>query len=196
MPLVAGAQYSVEELRNLILIPSASASCIAIVEHISGSEQAFVERMNATAKSLGLNATYYNCHGARINYISARSMAALVRTFIQRYPDILNYTSKSAYDFRGHTYKNTNYLLSSMHYPGTDGFKTGTISAAGYCVATTASRDNRRIISVVMKSTSTTQRFVDSKILLDYGFAEAARRDAARADTYLKDVSIPAQAVP
>lgn len=196
VPLVAGAQYSVEELLNLIMIPSASASCIAIAEHISGSEQAFVTRMNTTAKSLGLNATYYNCHGARVNYISAHSMATLVRTFIQQYPDILNYTSKTSYDFRGHTYGNTNRLLSSMYYPGTDGFKTGTISAAGYCVATTASRNDRRIISIVMKSTSNAQRFVDSKILLDYGFAEAARRDAARASTYLKDVSIPAQAVP
>lgn len=196
VPLVAGAQYSVEELLNLILIPSASASCIAIAEHISGSEQAFVARMNQTAKALGLNASYSNCHGARINYISARSMAVLVRTFIQEYPDILNYTSKSSYNFRGRTYNNTNHLLNTMPYPGADGFKTGTISAAGYCVATTASRDNRRIISVVMKSTSTSQRFVDSKILLDYGFAESARRDAARASTYIKDVSIPAQAVP
>ena len=89
VPLVSGAQYTVEELLNLIMIPSASASCIAIAEHISGSEQAFVARMNQTAKSLGLNARYTNCHGARINYISARSMAVLVRLFIQQYPDIL-----------------------------------------------------------------------------------------------------------
>ena len=196
VPLVSGAQYTIEELLNLIMIPSASASCIAIAEHISGSEQAFVARMNQTAKSLGLNARYTNCHGARINYISARSMAVLIRLFIQQYPDILTYTNKSSYNFRGRTYHNTNRLLSSMPYAGADGFKTGTISAAGYCVATTASRNNRRMISIVMKSTSTSQRFVDSKILLDYGFAEAARRDAARASTYIKEVSIPAQAVP
>ncbi len=196
VPLVAGGTYSVDELLNLIMIPSASASCIAIAEHISGSEQAFVKRMNETAKSFGMDATYYNSHGARINYITARSMAILVRKFIQDYPDILNYTRKSSYNFRGRTYGNTNHLLDTMYYEGADGFKTGTIAAAGYCVATTATRNNRRIISIVMKSSSTSQRFVDSKILLDHGFAEVARRDTAREKTYLKDLSVPAQAIP
>ncbi len=196
VPLNAGGTYSVDELLNLIMIPSASASCIAIAEHISGSEQAFVKRMNETAKSFGMDATYYNCHGARVNYITARSMAILVRKFIQDYPDILNYTRKSSYNFRGHTYGNTNHLLDTMYYEGADGFKTGTIAAAGYCVATTATRNNRRIISIVMKSSSTSQRFVDSRILLDYGFAEVARRDAAREKTYLKELNVPAQAIP
>ena len=152
--------------------------------------------MNQTARQLGLNATYYNCHGARVNYITARSMAMLVRRFIEDYPDILNYTRKSSYEFRGHTYSNTNKLLDSMYYPGADGFKTGTIDVAGYCVATTAVQNGRRMIAVVMKSTSTNQRFVDSKLLLDFGFAEAARRDASRAATYVADAYIPAQAVP
>ena len=155
-----------------------------MAEHISGSESAFVARMNQTAKDLGLNATYYNCHGAQPNYITARSQATLTKKFIDTYPDILRITSKSGYSFNGTYYNNTNHLLNTMApYEGLDGFKTGTISAAGYCVTTTAVRNGRRVISVVMKSTSDYQRFADSRQLLDYGFEQIQLRDASRAST-------------
>ena len=184
VPLTEGATYTVETLLHLIMIPSASASCIAMAEHISGSESAFVALMNQTAKDLGLNATYYNCHGAQPNYITARSQATLTKKFIDTYPDILRITSKSGYSFNGTYYNNTNHLLNTMApYEGLDGFKTGTISAAGYCVTTTAVRNGRRVISVVMKSTSDYQRFADSRQLLDYGFEQIQLRDASRAST-------------
>lgn len=108
VPLTEGATYTVDTLLHLIMIPSASASCIAMAEHISGSESAFVARMNATVKELGLNATYYNCHGAQPNYITARSQAALTKIFIDTYPDILRITSKSGFSFNGTFYNNTN----------------------------------------------------------------------------------------
>ena len=192
VPLTEGKTYSVDTLMHLIMIPSASASCIAMAEHISGSETAFVERMNQTADALGLNATYYNCHGARVNYITARSQAMLTRRFIQDYPDILRITSKSGVSFNGRWYNNTNHMLNTMApYEGLDGFKTGTISEAGYCVTTTAERNSRRVISVVMKSTSDAQRFADSRQLLDLGFSEIAKRDASRQTTTLQIVQQP-----
>lgn len=192
VPLTEGKTYSVDTLMHLIMIPSASASCIAMAEHISGSEAAFVERMNQTADVLGLNATYYNCHGARVNYITTRSQAMLTRRFIQDYPDILRITSKSGVSFNGRWYNNTNHMLNTMApYEGLDGFKTGTISEAGYCVTTTAERNGRRVISVVMKSTSDTQRFADSRQLLDLGFSEIAKRDASRQTTTLQIVQQP-----
>lgn len=192
VPLTEGKTYSVDTLMHLIMIPSASASCIAMAEHISGSEAAFVERMNQTADALGLNATYYNCHGARVNYITARSQAMLTRRFIQDYPDILRITSKSGVSFNGRWYNNTNHMLNTMApYEGLDGFKTGTISEAGYCVTTTAERNSRRVISVVMKSTSDAQRFADSRQLLDLGFSEIAKRDASRQTTTLQIVQQP-----
>lgn len=197
VPLTEGATYTVETLMHLIMIPSASASCIAMAEHISGSESAFVERMNQTADQLGLNATYYNCHGARVNYITARSQAMLTRRFIQDYPDILRITSKSGFSFNGRWYNNTNHLLNTMApYEGLDGFKTGTISEAGYCVTTTAERNGRRVISVVMKSTSDAQRFNDSRQLLDLGFSEIAKRDASRQTTVVQLVAQPTQVQP
>ncbi|GAB2044924.1 hypothetical protein AGATL06_14210 [Agathobaculum sp. TL06] len=192
VPLTEGATYSVDTLLHLIMIPSASASCIVMAEHISGSESAFVARMNQTAKDLGLNATYYNCHGAQPNYITARSQAKLTRRFINDYPDILRITSKSGFSFNGAYYNNTNHLLNTMApYEGLDGFKTGTIAEAGYCVTTTAVRDGRRVIAVVMKSTSDAQRFADSRQLLDYGFAEIQKRDAARKATSVQLTAAP-----
>ena len=192
VPLTEGATYTVDTLLHLIMIPSTSASCIAMAEHISGSESAFVTRMNATAKSLGLNATYYNCHGAQPNYITPRSQATLTKIFIDTYPDILRITSKSGFSFNGTYYNNTNHLLNTMApYEGLDGFKTGTISQAGYCVTTTAVRNGRRVIAVVMKSTSDAQRFADSRQLLDYGFEQIQKRDASRASTSVSFTTQP-----
>lgn len=197
VPLTEGATYSVDTLMHLIMIPSASASCIAMAEHISGSEAVFVERMNQTADALGLNATYYNCHGAQVNYITARSQAMLTRRFIQDYPDILRITAKSGFSFNGRWYNNTNHMLNTMApYEGLDGFKTGTISEAGYCVTTTAERNGRRVISVVMKSTSDAQRFADSRQLLDLGFSEIAKRDASRQTTAMQIIQQPSQVAP
>lgn len=173
VPLTAGSKVSVDTLLRLIMIPSASASCIVMAEYISGSEAAFVQRMNETAKRLGMTAEYKNCHGAHVHYLTARSQAILVRAFIDRFPQILNYTSLTGVTFNGKWYPNTNKLLPGLDYAydGVDGFKTGTISAAGYCLSATAVKNGRRIISVVMKSSNDRTRHTDSTALLDYGFA-------------------------
>ena len=178
VPLPAGSSVSVDMLLKLILLPSASASCIVMAEYISGSEAAFVQRMNETAARLGMDAHYQNCHGAHVHYLTARSQATLVRAFIQRFPQVLEYTSLTSVNFNGRTYRNTNYLLpgSQYAYEGADGFKTGTIAAAGYCLCATAQRDGHRIISVVMHSNNDRTRHTDSQAILDYGFQVLARR--------------------
>ena len=168
VPLTAGSSVSVDTLLRLILIPSASASCIVMAEYISGSEEAFVQRMNETAQRLGMTAAYENSHGAHVHYLTARSQATLVRAFIQRFPQVLNYTSLTGVTFNGKWYPNTNKLLPGLDYAydGVDGFKTGTISAAGYCLSATAVKNGRRIISVVMKSSNDKTRHTDSAALL------------------------------
>ena len=110
-----------------------------MAEYISGSEEAFVQRMNETARELGMTAEYENSHGAHVHYLTARSQAILVREFIQRYPQILDYTSLTGVSFNGKWYPNTNKLLPGLDYAyeGADGFKTGTITAAGYCLSAT-----------------------------------------------------------
>ena len=173
VPLTAGSSVSVDTLLKLILIPSASASCIVMAEYISGTEAAFVQRMNETAKRLGMTAEYKNSHGAHVHYLTARSQAILVREFIHRFPQILDYTSMTGVTFNGKWYSNTNKLLPGLDYayPGADGFKTGTITAAGYCLSATAVKNGRRIISVVMHSDNDRTRHTDSTALLNYDFA-------------------------
>ena len=172
VPLPAGGSVSVDNLLKLILVPSASASCIVMAEYIAGSEAAFVQRMNATAQRLGMQASYQNCHGAHVHYLTARAQATLVRECIRRFPQMLEYTSLPSITFNGKTYANTNQLLpgAAYAYEGVDGFKTGTINAAGYCLSATATRGNQRIISVVLHSSSNATRHTDSRKLLDYGF--------------------------
>ena len=173
VPLPYGQSQSVDTLLKLILIPSASASCIVMADYISGSEEAFVQRMNETAKRLGITAEYKNCHGAHVHYLTARSQAILVREFINRFPQVLEYTSMTGVTFNGKYYPNTNKLLPGLDYAydGVDGFKTGTITAAGYCLSATAVKNGRRIISVVMHADNDKTRHTDSAAILDYGFA-------------------------
>ena len=178
VPLTAGSSVSVDTLLKLILLPSASASCIVMAEYISGTESAFVDRMNATAQRLGMTAEYKNCHGAHVHYITARSQATLVKAFIDRFPQVLNYTSMPSMTFNGKVYANTNKLLpgSAYAYEGANGFKTGTIAAAGYCLSASAEQNGNRIISVVMHSDNDVTRHTDSQKILDYGFAVLASR--------------------
>lgn len=201
VPLPYGKSQSVDTLLKLILIPSASASCIVMADYISGSEAAFVQRMNETAKRLGMTAEYKNCHGAHVHYLTARSQAILVREFIHRFPQVLEYTSMTGVTFNGKYYPNTNKLLPGLDYAydGVDGFKTGTIDAAGYCLSATAVKNGRRIISVVMHADNDRTRHTDSTALLDYGFAmleyQAPYTDVAyhwcREDvTALKDLGV------
>ena len=187
VPLQSGASYTVHQLMQLIMVPSASASCVVIAEHISGTEEAFVERMNETAARMGVQAEYKNSHGAQPHYITARGVATLIRAFCQDYPDILEYTSLTSINFNGATYSNTNRLLPGGldYYPGTDGFKTGTIPEAGFCLSASVLRDGRRIIAVVLGASNRDTRNTDAIAILNYGFAELTRREEARAATTL-----------
>ncbi len=183
VPLKAGASYSVDTLLQLIFVPSASASCFVMAEYISGSEEEFVKRMNSEARAMGMKAEFKNSHGAQVHYTTAESIAILVRKFISRFPDVLNYTSLKSVTFNDTTYENSNHLLSWYYYEGADGFKTGTIVASGRCLAATAIRNGRRMITVIMNSESDVTRHTDSIALLDAAFQEAALRDASRAST-------------
>jgi len=176
---MAPGDHTVETLLRLIMLPSSNAACIAMAEYISGSESAFVALMNSTAHSYGLNANFVNPHGASrssYNHITAHSMAMLVRTFIQRHPDILRIASMSSMNYNGGTQNQTNLLIRSgaFQYGGADGFKTGTTAEAGACLSSTAFWNGKRIIVVTMNASNTdNQRYHDSRALLDYGFAVA-----------------------
>jgi len=181
--MTAGAYHSVRTMLYLIMLPSSNGASVALAEHISGSEAAFVERMNETATRLGMYAGFVNSHGATVNHTTAYSVAILTREFINRFPDMLNITSTERIWFEGRYLNNTNLTRrtdSAFFDPTIDGFKTGVIREAGWGHSLTAYRNGRRIIAVVMNSADNNARHRDATRLLDFGFEELARREAAR----------------
>jgi len=181
--IAAGSYYTVNDLLHMAMLPSSNRACIVLAEHISGSEAAFVVRMNETAAELGLSASFTNVYGAHNagHNSTAHSMGMLVYEFINRHPDILRITNTGSRVVGGQNQTNTNRFVHNRQVAGLDGFKTGTHAHAGFCIQATAVRNGRRIITVVMNSPNNDRRYSDTRLLMDFGFAELARRDAARA---------------
>ena len=183
IPISAGTQHTVDALLHFALLPSSNAAPVALAEHIAGTEEAFVERMNQTAAEIGMWAEFQNAHGSidQGHLSDAYSFARLAYVFINRHPDILRITGTRSFVFQGTTYNNTNLLLRTRPFAGADGFKTGTTRAAGRNITGTAIRNDRRIIAVQLGAPSQDARYTDIINLLEFGFAEAARRDEWRA---------------
>jgi len=196
VPLPAGVYVSVDVLLQLTMLPSGNAAAYLLAEYISGDQETFVARMNETAASLGMFAEFTNSHGAFIHHTDAYSMAVLVREFISQYPDILRITAMPRMNFRGRNFNNTNQLVRSNPFLGADGFKTGTLRQSGPNHSTTAYRDGRRIIVVVMNAPD---RHRDSRRLLEYGFAVLEHRDAelaARVRVFYNGSLLPLDTTP
>ena len=198
IPLTAGKSLSLRTLIDAMVIVSACASCTAVAEYISGSEDAFAELMNDVAAKYDIEAFFADSSGlSDNNMITPRGMAKLVKIFIERHPQIIGYTSKVSEYIDGRKYTSTNSLLegNSSPYSGADGFKTGTTSKAGKCLASTALRNGSRIISVVFKAPSDYYRYADSKALLDEGFYRAENIGATTFSTdiktYINEEAIP-----
>jgi D-alanyl-D-alanine carboxypeptidase (penicillin-binding protein 5/6) len=157
-----------------------------MAEHIAGSESAFVELMNSRAKELGMNDTnFVNCTGlddddaAQAHKTSAYDIALMSRELLKNHPDIKEYTTIWMDTVRDGTFglSNTNKMV--RFYSGCTGLKTGFTSAAGYCLSASAQRDGMELISVVMGSETSKDRFGACKSLLDYGFANFALYEPA-----------------
>ena len=173
--LQAGEEYLVNDLLKCIAISSANDAVVAMAEKISGSVDAFVSLMNDKAKELGLKNTHFaNPHGLdnEDHYSTAYDMAVMAKELL-KYEDILKYTSiyedyLTKPDGSQIWLVNTNRLV--RFYDGVDGLKTGYTTEAGYCLTSTAKKNNFRLISVVMKSSSAEARSSDTSTLLTYGF--------------------------
>ncbi|MDA8345828.1 MAG: D-alanyl-D-alanine carboxypeptidase [Thermaerobacter sp.] len=175
--LEPGETIAFGQLLRAIAIGSANDACMAIAEHLAGSEGAFVAQMNAEAKRLGMTRTHYaNSHGLdqEGHYTTAADMAKLGRAVVND-PGLLALTSqredRTIRDGKGgHLWLiNHNRLLGKV--PGIDGLKTGFTSRAGYCLTATAERQGLRLIAVVMGDATSKQRFADTSALLQSGFS-------------------------
>lgn len=169
-------EYSCGDLLKSVIISSANDASVALAEYISGSEEQFVAKMNERAKQLGLkNTLYANCTGlpAPEQYSSAIDCAIILKNLISY--DVYKTYSNVWMDELIHPsgrkteLVNTNKLIK--YYNGCDCGKTGSTNEAGYCLSASAQKNNMRLISVVIGATNGQQRFKESSILLNYGFA-------------------------
>lgn len=172
MFIEVGTTVKVHDLNRGIIIQSGNDACVAMAEHVAGSEDAFVDLMNAWASSIGMTNTHFtNVHGLDDEqlYSTPYDMALLGKALIRDVPNEYKIYSEQKFTYNGITQYNRNGLLwdKSMNV---DGIKTGHTSQAGYSLVSSATEGNMRLISVVMGTKDENARKAESKKLLSYGF--------------------------
>lgn len=173
MFLEAGELLSVHDMMKGIAVASANDGCVAMAEHIAGSEANFVDMMNKRAKELGMNDTVFlNTNGLDEDgqYSSAHDVAVMSRELI-KHEKVFEYTKIWIDSLRDGKFElaNTNRLI--RFYNGATGLKTGSTSKAGCCLSATAERDGMSLIAVVLGAPDTKTRFSSASSLLNYGFS-------------------------
>ena len=177
--LEPGETQTVDTMIKCITVASANDACVAMAEHVWGSETEFVTQMNLRAKGLGMNqTTFINCCGLDVDghLTTAKDIALMSRELITKYPDIFNYTTIWMENITHVTRRgtsefgltNTNKLIRQYSYA--TGLKTGYTSLAGSCISATAKKDNIELIAVIMKADSSKIRNAEAISLLNYGF--------------------------
>lgn len=171
--LEIGETISVSELLKGMMVASGNDAAVAFAEAIGGTEQNFVDMMNAKAEQLNMTNTHFvNCHGLdeENHYTSAKDIATMSAELI-KHQEILEYSSVWTDSIRGGktALANTNKLV--RFYEGCDGLKTGSTSIAKCCISATAKKGSMRLIAVVLAAPSTEMRFAAVRQMFDYGFA-------------------------
>lgn len=172
MFIEVGKQVSIDDLNHGIIIQSGNDACVAMAEHIAGTEDGFVDLMNSWAKQLGMQDSYFeNSHGldSENHKTTAYDMAILGAALIRDVPEEYAVYSKKSFTYNGIKQYNRNGLLWDKSL-NVDGIKTGHTSGAGYNLVTSATKDNMRLIAVVMGTKSEAARKAESKKILNYGF--------------------------
>lgn len=162
---------TIDELIRGMIVQSGNDACIALAEVIAGSEEIFVNMMNKEAVRLGMKNTHFtNTTGLPDpnHYSTAHDLTVLATAIITDFPEFYPLYSIKEFAYNNITQSNRNRLL--WLDPHVDGMKTGWTKAAGYCLVTSAVRDKRRLVSVVMGAESAKIRSIESQRLLNYGF--------------------------
>lgn len=192
MFLETGEQLTVNDMLKGIAVASANDGCVAMAEHLAGSESAFVDMMNEKAKELGMENTHFmNTNGLDEDdhYSSARDVAIMSRE-LMKHETIFNYTSIWMDTLRGGKFQlaNTNKLI--RFYDGANGLKTGSTSKALCCLSAAAKRNDMQLIAVVLGAPTSAERFASAKSLLDYGFANYALNTQITAGDEVQKIAV------
>ena len=171
MFIEAGKRVSVKDLLSGIIIQSGNDATIAMAEYVAGSEEGFVDFMNAYASEMGLtNSLFQNSTGFSDpnHFTSAKDLAKLTQALISNFPDHYATYKEKEFTFSGIRQLNRNKLL--WRDDSVDGVKTGHTDSAGFCLISSAQRNDMRLIAVVAGSESENERLTASQRLLEYGF--------------------------
>ncbi len=166
-----GTRVSIEDLLLGMIVQSGNDASVALAEHIAGTESVFAELMNQYAAQLGMHASHFmNATGlpAEGHTTTARDLATLARAMIAEFPEYYAWHAIKEYTYNDIKQSNRNSLL--WRDASVDGIKTGHTEDAGYCLVSSAKRNDMRIISVVLGTSSTKARTDGSQALLNYGF--------------------------
>ena len=186
-----GSTVSVKTLLKGIIVQSGNDATVALAEHIAGSEETFASLMNQTAKEIGMKYTHYvNSTGwpHPEHYTTAKDIALLARTMIREHPEYYSYYSEKEFKYNGIKQHNRNRLL--WRDKTVDGIKTGHTESAGFCLVSSARRDDMRLITVVLGDKSEEARAISSQALLNYGFRFFETRKLYSAGQDLKQVRV------
>lgn len=179
--LETGELQTVETLIKCIVVASGNDAAVAMAEHIAGSEEEFVARMNRKAEELSMENTHFvDCCGltdAEEHHTTARDVAIMSRELVTKYPAVYQYagiwmediTHTTARGSSSFTLSSTNKLLKQ--YQWATGLKTGSTSKAKYCLSATARKDAVELIAVIMTAPDSKSRFADAAVLLNYGYS-------------------------
>lgn len=201
--LQEGEKLTIEQLLNVLLIPSANDAAIVLAEHIAGSVENFADMMNAKAKEIGcLNTHFVNPNGihAKDHYSTAYDLA-LIGQYALKFDDILRiakinqYTLPKTNKYNGPSriFNATNGLIDTdnkYYYPEATGLKTGYTDKAGYCIVTTAEKNGLTLLEVVLGSDDISSRYEDCIKLFDYGFNNYSYKKLVDAGSIIKTVEV------
>ena len=201
--LMEGEKLTVEQLLNVLLIPSANDAAVVLAEHISGSVENFSVLMNEKAKSLGcLNTNFVNPNGIHNeNHYSTAYDLALIGKYATKFPDIMRIaTTKqytlpitNMYDKEDRIFNNTNFLINNgnkNYYEYSTGLKTGYTDKSNHCIIASAKKDDTELICVTLNAPSSELRFSDCKNLFNYAFDNYTYTTLTKANSIIKTLEI------
>ncbi|KAF6580159.1 D-alanyl-D-alanine carboxypeptidase [Paenibacillus sp. EKM212P] len=199
--LEPGEEMTVDEMLKGIAMASGNDASVAMAEKIAGSEQAFVDMMNAKVQQLGLKDTHFaNCNGLPVenHYSSAHDIAVMSRELL-KYPQITKYTGAYQDYLRKSSVKpfwlvNTNKLV--RFYTGADGLKTGYTGEAKFCLSATAKRDGLRVVAVVLGEPNTKIRNNEVSSMFDYAFSQYTMKSIYKPGELLGSVKVEKGVLP